>query len=60
MARSDIKLTTSRSWQDSYAAAIRWTKSEEPVQTAETEIHKKTAGAFSRPRRNTRRTESTR
>jgi hypothetical protein len=43
MAKSDIKLTTSRSWQDSYAAAIRWTKSEEPVQTAETEIHKKTA-----------------
>ena len=34
MAKSDIKLTTSRSWQDSYAAAIRWTKSKEPLQTA--------------------------
>ena len=35
MAKSDIKLTTSRSWQDSYAAGYRFrTKSKEPVQTA--------------------------
>jgi len=44
VAKSQIKFTTNRSWQDSYAAALLetdWTKMEERVQTAETEIHKR-------------------
>ncbi|HMH06182.1 MAG TPA: hypothetical protein VK579_05820 [Terriglobales bacterium] len=37
-------MTTNYSWQDSYQAALletEWTKMEERVQTAESEIHKR-------------------
>jgi hypothetical protein len=44
MAEVEIKLTTNYSWQDSYQAALLetdWTKMQERVQTAESEIHKR-------------------
>ena len=48
----EIRVPTSYSWQESYQAALLetdWTKMQERVQTAESEIHQEAAGAFSRP-----------